>query len=143
MKWYKTKLDNEKKDLQIPRLLLVPRGAVQWLTTKPRTPMDYHKWLLQEMGGENPDNRPAVLELSLLWCRVVSLADSTDEVKSVGECVLEQVFGDTEPSEKWLVGHINTTMGTITVQPQQVIVIVNNIHSPPPSCPLPNSFGQQ
>ena len=96
------------------------------------------------MGGGNPDNRPAVLlELSLLWCWVVSLADSTGEVKSVVECVLEQVFGDTEPLEKWLAVHINTTMGTITVQPQQVIV--NNIHLPlpPPSCPLTNSFCQK
>ena len=74
------------------------------------TPMNYHKWLLKEIGDKAANKHPAALELSLVWCRMVSLANSTDEMKSVGECVLEQVFGDTETLEKWPAAHINTTM---------------------------------
>lgn len=123
----------------MPILLLVPRGGVKWLIEKPRTPMEYHNYLVDKLGGKDVDSRPKTLLLSLLWCRIASLASLDDENKSSAELRLNSVFDDTEALSTWLTARLETTMGPAThhqAQTQQIYF------QAPPSVPPPSGFSQ-
>ena len=46
---YISKPDDTLDDVEIPMLLLVPAGLVQWMLTTPRTPWELHQKIMVKM----------------------------------------------------------------------------------------------
>ena len=133
-KFYSVQDSDSTSDVVLPALLQVPRGYIQWLNEKPRTPFEFHEKLLADLGGSEPDNRPQALAVPLAFLQRACTAGKTDSTKnkSVGEMVVEPVFGDDSPSfGKWLEGRLNTTLGLPSAPVVQTVV--NNVYNSPPT----------
>ena len=116
--------------LDLPPILLVPRGMLSWLAEKPRTPWEYREELLRDIGGSDADNRPAVLNLSLAWLRNQCLVGDKAK-KSRGELQFEPVFGEDSPHlQRWLDSRVDLTLGKRAQGSSAQVV--NNFYSPAP-----------
>ena len=67
MELYSPGMSDSTTELELPPLLMVPRGMLPWLVETPRTPWEYREELLTQVGGDDPDKRPPALSLSLAW----------------------------------------------------------------------------
>ena len=112
-KLYTPTADDDKAKVAFPLLLMVPRGLMGWLSQRPRTAMAYRRKMLDILGGENADARPAELELSLAWLLWASTMDATTK-KSRADLHFDQVFvEDCAALMKWTTDRVDTTLGRV------------------------------
>ena len=128
-----------KVKVNLPRLLLIPGGLIPWLLAGPRTPMELHA-RLNEVMAPDADARPPELELSLLWCRVVSQASPTLNAVSALATFAAPACPDSPAIRKWLKDRIGTTLGKEPASSQQQHVVYQQL--PPYPTPYEQSPGQ-
>ena len=129
-KFYQVKEDDTVRTVVLPRLLYVPRAHVPWLLEKPRSPWEYHEYILGEVEGAAPDQRPPEIELALTYLQHASVANTSKPEKSVADRSLEPIFQADHPGlDRWIAERLVTTLGPrASVSPPSV---VNHYHPPP------------
>jgi uncharacterized membrane protein YgcG len=131
-KFYVVNNNDSTSELLLPTLLQVPRGHVKWLVEKPRSAWEYHEKLINDLGGEQPDQRPAVLAPFLAFLQWASSAKASSDITSAGEMALEPIFTeDFQALQKWTEGRLNTILGPMP-QPNTTPTITNVYQQPPP-----------
>jgi len=140
-KMYAAKSNDDKKDLHLPVIKLVPRGMVGWLAEKPRTPMQYHNELLRLCGGDDPQNRPPELSFGTTWCRAMCNPGPGNAGNSVMELQIKEVFPEDDAAlDKWMSMRLDTTLGALPSTQVQPTQVVNHYHPAQPAG-APPTFG--
>ena len=136
-KFYEPTADDDTRLDEFPLLLLVPRGLIGWLMQRPRTAMDYRRKLIEVLGGEDPDSRPAELELSLAWLLWASTSGDTNN-KSRADLNFEQVFvEDCAALKTWTTNRLDTTLGRVEKQGTGGAAVHHIYHNAAPAGPSP------
>jgi hypothetical protein len=119
---YTPKQDDTLSETILPHLLMVPRGMIGWLVEKPCTAWEYRGRLIEKVGGNDPDNRPAQLGLSLAYLQWALTADATTTRSKAGLAWNDIFVEDCAALGKWTVDRVATTLGRPRVVPtsQQV-----------------------
>ena len=144
-KSYTLAADDAKEDVILPTLLYIPRGLVKFLVEKPRTPWELYLKVLNDLGGEQVDQRPTQLKVVLAWLRRACMAGTgtNNKNKSISELGWESVLvGDFPNFDKWLIGRLNTVLGPPESEkkvPAQTVTHVHHYEKPRGDNPFDNS----
>ena len=99
---------------------------------------------MKELGGDQVDQRPAQLKLSLAWLHRACMAGTANnnKNKSISELGWESVLvGDFPEFDKWLAGRLNTVLGPAENEkkaPQPSITHIHHCAKPKGENPFEN-----
>ena len=117
-KMYTKATTDDVLEVDIPMLLLIPTGLVEWLSSARHTPWELRKKLMETVTEAGLQDTPESVRMSLAWClkagKIKCGARGSNTMDPSG------VFTQDPAINAWLKQRLNSTLGIEEAPPQQI-----------------------